>query len=220
MPRARLRLTVPTDVWIGRISQKHPTARVRILAALPDGETGISLAEIKSPEIPTVLAAFEAADEIAELELLQTNENQVLVQFETSEPLLLFPVRDSGIPLELPFVIQDGEAVWEVTASQSGLSQLGEQLEAVGIGYTVDYVKQHVEPNQLLTERQRRLVQAAIDHGYYDTPRECSLTELAEILDIAKSTCSETLHRAEEKIMKQFIQENPDTTQSNAQLLS
>ncbi len=218
MPRTRLRLTIPTDVWIGRISQNHPAARFRILAAIPDGETGVSLAEITAPEIPTVLAAFESADEIDELELLQSNENQVLLQFETSEPLLLFPVRDSGIPLELPFEIQDGEAVWELTASQSGLSRLGDQLEAVGIDFTVDYVKQHVEPDQLLTERQRRLVQAAIDHGYYDTPRECSLTELAEILDIAKSTCSETLHRAEEKIMKQFVQENPGTPPKDAQI--
>lgn len=215
MPRARLRLTLPTAVWIGRISQNHPAARFRILAALPDGETGVSLAEINAPEIARVLESVESAAAIDTLELLQSNENQVLVQFETSEPLLLFPVRDSGIPLELPFEIQDGEAVWELTASQSRLSQLGEQLEAVGIDFTVEYVKQHIEPDQLLTERQRRLVQAAIEHGYYDTPRECSLTELAEILDIAKSTCSETLHRAEEKILKQFAQENPSPSQSN-----
>jgi hypothetical protein len=41
--------------------------------------------------------------------------------------------------------------------------------------------------------------------GYYDTPRDCPLTELADELEIAKSTCSGTLHRAEETIVKRFV---------------
>jgi predicted DNA binding protein len=51
----------------------------------------------------------------------------------------------------------------------------------------------------------RYLLRTAVERGYYDTPRRCTLTELAEALDMAKSTCSETLHRAEGKITKQFL---------------
>ena len=64
--------------------------------------------------------------------------------------------------------------------------------------------------DQLLTERQQGLVRTAVDAGYYNTPRECTLTELAEIVDIATSTASETLHRAEAKIITQFVEGGTD----------
>ncbi|WP_231185036.1 helix-turn-helix domain-containing protein [Haladaptatus sp. DYF46] len=35
-----------------------------------------------------------------------------------------------------------------------------------------------------------------MEKGYYDTPRRCSLTELAGELDVSKSTLSVVLHRA------------------------
>lgn len=50
---------------------------------------------------------------------------------------------------------------------------------------------------------------AAVEAGYYDTPRTCTLTELADEVGLAKSTCSEILHRAEEIIVKEFIENLP-----------
>ena len=58
----------------------------------------------------------------------------------------------------------------------------------------------------------------AVDHGYYDTPRACSLTELAEEVGIAKSTCSETLHRAEETMIKQFMEDLPTPIQADRRI--
>jgi predicted DNA binding protein len=60
----------------------------------------------------------------------------------------------------------------------------------------------------LLTDRQRRLLETARDRGYYDTPRRITLTELANELDFAASTCSEVLHRAEERIVKEHLRED------------
>lgn len=46
-----------------------------------------------------------------------------------------------------------------------------------------------------------------LDKGYYDTPRQCSLTDLADTLDVSKSTASIVLHNAEETIIKEFFAE-------------
>jgi predicted DNA binding protein len=46
-----------------------------------------------------------------------------------------------------------------------------------------------------------------VERGYYDTPRTCTLTELADHLGIAKSTASERLHRAEGAIIRAFVAE-------------
>jgi len=56
------------------------------------------------------------------------------------------------------------------------------------------------------TDHQRSLVAVAIDRSYYHTPRECSLTELAGAVGLAKSTTSETLHRAKRRVMKEFVE--------------
>lgn len=205
MPHAKLTLTVPEEVWIGELTRAYPEATIRILAAISDDEDGVGLAEIVSESLPEVVAEMDGYDDVTDLDLMRREDDRAVIQFSTTEPLLLLPARGSGVPLEMPFELSDGEAVWEVTAPQDRLSALGDQLELFDISFSVDYIQQHVTDEPLLTERQRRLLCQAVEDGYYDTPRECSLTELAERMEIAKSTASETLHRAEEKVIKEFV---------------
>lgn len=205
MPQANLTITIPRGVWIGDISRDHPDVGIRILAALTGEDAGVGLIEISSPDVDEILEDIRTSESVTEFEVLQRTEDTVLLQFETTMPLLLLPIHDSGVPLTMPFTIRDGNAQWEITAPQSRLSELGTQLEEFGIPFTVNEIHQHIEPEQLLTDRQLRLVTAAADHGYYDTPRRCSLTDLADELELAKSTMSETLHRAEEQIIKQYL---------------
>lgn len=168
----------------------HPAATIRVLAALAGDDTGVGLAEITGAGLPSTVADIEASESVLELDVLRRQGTEALVQFETTMPLLLFPIRDSGVPLETPSTVEDGEAEWEVTAPQRRLSELGTQLEGFGIPFAVEELHQHVEPDQLLTDSQLYLLRTAVERGYYDTPRRCTLTELAEALDMAKSTCS------------------------------
>jgi hypothetical protein len=212
MPQANLTITIPEGIWIGDVTRAHTDVQFRILAAHADGDAGVGLVEISGADWESAVADVRADDTVIECEMLQQYEDTALVQFETTIPLLLFPVQDSGVPLTMPFTIEEGQAEWEITAPQHHLSELGTKLEEFGIPFTVNEISQRVEPEQLLTDRQLHLVEAAIDAGYYDTPRRSSLTELAESVDLAKSTCSETLHRAEEKIVKQFVETHEDAT--------
>lgn len=205
MPRARLVIDVPETVWIGAVSREHPDATFRVLAAMPEGDRGVGLVEITAADIQAVAASIDRQDAVTEVTLLHQRENEASIQFETTDPLLLFPVQSAGVPLELPFDITNGAATWELTASHDRLSELGDQLEAFDIGFEVESIDRYVDPDRLLTDRQRRLLVAAVEHGYYDTPRGSSLTELAESLDVAKSSVSETLHRAEGTVIKHYV---------------
>jgi len=207
MPRAELTVTVPDGVWIGDLTRQYPESTVRVLTAFPDGDRGIAMAEVTSERMDELLRDMESFEEVEHIELLGRPGPEALVQFETSQPLLLLAVRDAGALLELPFDLQDGRASWEVTATRDRLSTLGDQLRELGISFEVESVTQQVEADRLLTERQSTLVETAVGEGYYDTPRGCTLTELAEAAGIAKSTASETLHRAEGKIIKQFVED-------------
>lgn len=205
MPQARLHVTLPDQVWVGDISARYPDVRFRVLAALPsEDETGVGLLELDGPDLPTVVGEIERDEGVSSLDLLDSTPNSALLQFTTSQPLLLLSMRDAGIPLELPIVIQGGTATVDVTAPHEQLSALKTQFEMLGVDFDVAYLYETTSTERLLTERQEEIVAAAIEEGYYDTPRTSTLTELADELGIAKSTLSETLHRAEGRIVKQF----------------
>ena len=212
MPYAKLTIDLPEAVWIGEVSREFPSTTFRVLSAVPSGDAGFGLLEIESESIPTILDAIEGREGISAVELMQRSEDTAVVQFETSEPLLLLSIQESGAPIELPLTIRDGKAVIELTASRDRLSEFGRQLEAFGMSYTLNRVYDAVDTPTLLTDQQRRLLVTAVELGYYDTPRECTLTELAEELDLAKSTASVTLHRAEETVVKEFVSERLDVT--------
>lgn len=206
MPTARLRIEVPEGVWVSDVSRSHPEVRFRVVTVqVADGE-GVGVVELRGgPE--QVAAAIDAAEShptLSDLDVLEESENTTLIQFQTEAPLLMTAASESGAPFETPFEIQEGEGVWDVTSARSSLSKLSRRLEDLGINYEIEHVRM-VDDDSLLTERQRELVDLAIAEGYYDTPRESTLSEVAEEAGLAKSTASETLHRAEGKIVKEYV---------------
>jgi len=205
MTRATLRLTLPEAVWIGDFSRSHPAARLRILAALSDDDAGVALAEIRADDSAAVVERMRSYDAVAGLRVLRAGDDAALVQFETTLPVLLSAARGSGVPLEMPFDIAAGRAVWTLTAPRGRLSALCTRLEDLGIGYEVERVGEAEPAASLLTDRQESLLAEAAARGYYETPRGCTLTELAEAVGCAKSTASEVLHRAEGAVVDAFL---------------
>jgi len=59
-----------------------------------------------------------------------------------------------------------------------------------------------LDTKEVLTDRQLDIVRSAVMHGYYSKPREINLRQLADVLDMARSTLGEHLHRAESTMMK------------------
>lgn len=210
MPKATLTLTIPETVWMGELTRRYANAEFTVLAAHAGDHTGVGLTNISAPAVEPVVTDLETYDEVTDVEILEYREQCVLVQLETTLPILLEPVRQSGIPLEMPFTVKAGEVTWEITASRDRLSALHDHLGEHGIPFTVDSIYRELETARLLTDEQWRVLTRAVREGYYDTPRTCTQEELAERLGIAKSTCSGILHRAEERIVKQFIEDNID----------
>ncbi|MBV0923978.1 helix-turn-helix domain-containing protein [Halomicroarcula limicola] len=56
-----------------------------------------------------------------------------------------------------------------------------------------------------LPPEQQAAVEAAVEHGYYRTPRDTSLSDLAETLDVSRSTLQYRLQRAEAWIVRSFV---------------
>jgi len=208
MPTATLAVTLPADIWIADLSTCFPDATFRVLAALPDDDnTGVGLVEITADDVGTVLSRLNDTDGVRVFETLYRGEDRALVQFETDDPLLLMSVRNSRAPFEPPVTITDGTANLEITAPRDRLSSLADQFRALGLEFDVQSVRTTIDSESVVSDEQRRLVETAVQKGYYDVPRTCTLTELADHLDIAKSTASERLHRVESAIIRAFVED-------------
>lgn len=204
MTRARLSVRLLEETWIHAVSTAHPETTITVLAAMPTGETGTGLIRVTG-DAAGVSADMKRQEGITSLSVLDASDGEALIQFDTIEPMVLLAAEEAGLPIEPPVRIRKGEATLDVTAPHERLSALGDQLETFGMDYTVEHVYDSFDPETLLTDRQRRALTTAVERGYYDTPRECTLTDLAAELDVAKSTLSEVLHRAEGTVLKRIV---------------
>jgi len=211
MPRAKLSLDLPEQVWISALSMEYPEAEFTVLAAMPAGETGVGLVEVTAADIEPIVTTIDGYDTVTSVTILEAQADRALVQFETTEPLLIRSLSEAGIPLELPITIVDGEVTVELTAPREKLSDLGTLLEQFGIPFDLVSITQSIDTQSLLTDEQYELLETAVERGYYDTPRTSTLTELAEAVGLAKSTTSEKIHRAEGKVIKEFVAQDDET---------
>jgi predicted DNA binding protein len=205
LPKASLSIEIPDDAWVSDVSKSYPDAVFRVLSAFASEGRGVGIVEVEADgRIEEITDEISEHDAIAEIQLLWSEGNEALVEFETRKPMMLLAARRSSIPVRMPFEIRDGVGNWELTTSRERLSELDSVFDTMGISYELEYVHE-VRSEEFLTDKQRNVMETALYMGYYDTPRESSLSEVAEEIGIAKSTCSEILHRAEEKIVKEFF---------------
>jgi predicted DNA binding protein len=61
------------------------------------------------------------------------------------------------------------------------------------------------EASSGLSPEQEAALRAAVEHGYYESPRAVGAGELAEHLDVPRSTLTYRLRRAEEHLAKQHV---------------
>lgn len=56
-----------------------------------------------------------------------------------------------------------------------------------------------------LSPEQEAALRTAVEHGYYESPREVDVGDLADHLDVPRSTLTYRLRRAEEHLAKQYV---------------
>lgn len=209
MPQARLLVDLPDGPWIADVSREFPDAGFRVLAAVPGESAGFGLVRVTARDVDAVLSTMEGHDALAAVSVMAREDGVVTARLETDAPLLLLAAKRSGLPIEMPLDIEDGVAEVEVTGEHERVAEMGRRLRELGLEFEVERVRQRVDPARLLTDRQREVLLAAVDLGYYDVPRRATLTEVADHVGIAKSTCSETLQRVQRTVIREFVDDLP-----------
>lgn len=212
MPRAKLAVHLPEGIWIHGISTANPDVTFRVSSVMLGSNSATGIVELTTSNPVPILAAIDDRADVEKLELLWKHDEMVILQVETTDPSLLTPMQRAGVPIRTPFELEDGTVRWELTTSSDRLSALNTALEKNGIQYNLEYVHEleSGRARRLLTDRQLEVFLTAMELGYYDVPRDATLTEVASTLDVTKSTCSDVLHRAESAVARWFAEECVD----------
>lgn len=121
-------------------------------------------------------------------------------------PLLL----EHGFVHSAPGKIENGKEYWEVRyAGERGeieadldliREKSGADIDVARVGTVGGDARQPPAVDQL-TSSQRDVYELARERGYYEWPRETSTRELADELDLSKTTLLEHLRKAESKLL-------------------
>lgn len=211
MPRATIGVTLPTGTWIRAVSTANPDAVFRAVSVVVGDGGATGVVEVTTDDPVGVLEDVERHPSVRAVELLTAGEGKCLIQVEHGDTRPMRPAIAAGVPVETPFEIRNGRVTWDVSTTSDHLSALRDELQDRDVEFELDELhgfNGESLDDELLTARQREVFLTALEEGYYETPRETTLTAVAETLDSSKATVSEVLHRAEGKILTRYADRN------------
>jgi len=127
--------------------------------------------------------------------------------------------RDAFLDRQLvivPPIRFDADAVMGMTIVGDG-SDVGAVVDSMPAAVDVTvaeigtYGRRGGTPVAALSDRQREALETALSLGYYDVPRNGTLGEVADALEVAESSASEVLRRAERAIVTRVLDRHGGT---------
>jgi predicted DNA binding protein len=201
---ARARLKIKSNEALVSLSERHPDAEFLILGGWPTDEKLRVLVQTSGVDIAILERTLAAIPTLTEIEFRQRTDERVLFEVSTPTPAPHGAMAESGVVPSFPLHLEDGWFIGTLTASQRQLSAFRDELDVADIDYQLIRISENEEATKTLTPRQQEVIELAIQQGYYESPRRCTLTDLADLLDVNKSVVSRILQRAEGHIITTY----------------
>ncbi|WP_458208865.1 helix-turn-helix domain-containing protein [Haladaptatus sp. NG-SE-30] len=202
MPQATLK--IKSNEALVALSEQHPETEFKMLGAWPtDGNLRV-LVETYTIGLPSLKETLSSIPTLTDVEIRHSTAGKILFEVGTPTPPPHGAMADSGVVPSFPLRLENGWFVGDITASRKQLSACRDELDAGEIEYHLVQISGIDGAGDALTNRQQEVVELAVEHGYYDSPRRCTLSDLADRLDVNKSVVSRILQRAEGHIITEY----------------
>ena len=157
---------------------------------------------------PVILQGSYGAIEI--LEVISQTPHSALVKALAGGPVsMIFCRHEDAWWLNQTQMSGDG-FLMPIHGTKDGLRRIRSELSTlVGNGFSVKLGSESLQSpefSDLLPEKQRLVLDKAIEMGYYSRPRGCTQRDVAEAMSIKQATVSEHLQSAESKIIHSLRQ--------------
>lgn len=202
---ARFRIQLPDDAWIAEVSRAFPTAELRLLVGYRTENGAMELGEVVADDPNPVSEAIESHPAVRSYQRLHADDDRTLARYEADGSGFYEFVEQSPLTPEYPVVVRNGWFTVDFTATREAFDAFRAGLADSPRNYELLSVVGSVDDEGLLTDRQREVLERALQAGYFEVPRECTLADLASDLDVDKSTASEIIRRAEARLVTQHL---------------
>ena len=139
------------------------------------------------------------------IEIISQTKNAALIKAQTLGPLpKIFSSNEEVWWINPTYVNRTGMKI-TLKGTRKGMRLVREELfKLVGNGYKVKLGSESVQNPEfveLLPEKQRAVLNKAVEMGYYNRPRKCTQRDIAREMNVKQATISEHLQSAESKII-------------------
>lgn len=210
------------DNWTADLARHDVSAQ--FLASTFRNRRYIGLMTLETTEFDTVLDIIEHGSSVTSVDLLERYEGRgdsasatlfiegQLMEFTPAQTLLY----EGFLPLG-PTRLEDGRECFDLLLTDRDelanavelLEEFGPvALERISREFRSEVTPSTAEWQDLLDSipaRQRDVLNTAVSMGYFEIPREATLEEIAEELDITKTTASNHLRKAEKRIVEFLV---------------
>ena len=199
---ARIKIKFPDTIWISVIFKKFPGVKMDISYFLPydlEKSIGNSIVEIQHHDLDMIIDVIMNHPSVFEFNLMERNENRIKINVKTKDPYLLYAVIQCGVLVNFPVNVRDGYAYWRLISSRDRIDKLLTLFEEKGVKF--DLLRIGKAPYDLedddskLTLEESKVLDNAIEKGFFEIPRKISLEELANSLGKSKSALSVMLRK-------------------------
>lgn len=169
------------------------------------------------------LDALADHDRMLGFDLLSRRGETGVIRSYIGETDAMRAIRENGGYITGPFKIREGSELWNVgfdspDAADGALSALETandfRVEArndvtpedfFDIVQNVDVAKALFEGCRTLSSVERETLRRAVEGGYFETPRDATLSTLASEFDVSKTAVSKNLRRSERKVLERVV---------------
>ena len=186
----------------------------RLIEWNPSTEDALTALYVIDGDADAFRTEIDDASIVVEHELTRVDDGRfyLLVVGRPSAAPLFQQVIDAvtrvGLIVATPIVYREGTVQFRIVGPADVLQSM---VEAVPPGFDVEiheigtFPDASTAPATALSERQRAAITAALELGYYDTPRKATHADIAEQLSCAPNTATEHLQKAEAKLVRNAI---------------
>jgi predicted DNA binding protein len=198
-------------------------------------ETRMIAAGENREELSDGLEMLDECQKFRGYELLMRKGNIAVVRSEIEETSAMNAILRNDGYITGPFVIRQGSEIWNVGFDRAhdaddALSELDrdneykvEQEENVNLEDffdvlgNVDSLQSLLGTLDDLTETEQETLEAAVNGGYFNSPRGTTLEELSTEFDISKMGASKNLRRGQRKVLEEVVDLMDDLDESDTQ---
>ncbi len=213
--RVEIALDDETAPLVALSSALPRSATVTTTTVVPRNDAeALYLATVAGASVSDLRAAVDDVPAVLSVDVYGTND-PIRCGVVVSTPVPEAVAVENGARLERTEAERGRVRLSLVTSRGGSIGDLSEAVGKVFDGASVTTVRsdhaneaaERTDPTASLTDRQRQVLEVALEAGYFERPRTTNTEELAASLDISRATVTQHLRAAERKVFTRLLRD-------------